>query len=1315
MQRTQQQRKALQLPTKPTPDQWQRSSDLQLRWYERRFGPIPSGLIKQVLSTREAEWRKMSGGRFQSEKLDNDCSLSVMGVIYALVFITDRKVYVGQTVNTAWYRFRSHVLASNASEREYKVYQAFQRTQFWRDVFVIPLQVVPMSGSQPQSHHTEDYIREFRRRALPLEQRWIRLLHADGPQGLNIQVDAPAERTAKRWQRRQATNQNFKENGNPAAKTPKNKAVPKVKAAANPPHAFKQFVAVDPDGTVRVSLEQGDHMRIRRSLHNLLQDQVEGKDPLDRVSQWEQSFRKDVVCFLSDQMGPQEVTGNSARVLLRFLSCAPRREKESNYILPIHEDVQKEKEEAMWIKVPWSRPEFKKFSLPGALHSKESKEKHPNPELLNQTHFSFRLNRPVGLTLTNYTKVIQDSASLDDLVLDPDDCPCKRYRVGKFLEFDGHVISTDPEALQEPSLQRLWLSGRKQRVVAHPQGLLEAVNTGLCEHIEQAAKRCKCPPADFDRWKRYLLSIVENHLMQFKDEEWIARGCLSKDGKEALKQLHESMVVAPVDKSQHDLMFACRSVYRAWLNKETTASRVYQPASEPDDVIWDQHAHFSAQLSRLPVRAHSYLYGAGKLHKEPVKMRWIAGAKTAIIDSHRNRDIMAPATSITPLGSALGGVLRLMMLTLEAKDIREYRPQGIKRYWVVTSVDPVAKQIKIHQQRLAKLAVWTRDFETMYTNLEHDRLVAGVRRVVTEAFEYQKRRLQAQHLPKLALKWDSQGKCTASFSADGTFAMAQVLEWVEIVVTSTFIKQDASSSTLHQRYGVPMGGKCSSELANLYCYAVESITIDQLLVEGHTDLVKSIYDTFRFIDDMLGFQPIPWDRFDYGMTHVKTNSAPHEAVFLGMKVNTSASSVRLSLQPKGAGWKWKPQRYIQWSSVHTKYTKNFLMKGLAVRAGVITNTMEGFQEAISYYSEGLAARGFHASALQTSWDSYLQEYWKGYPQLQTEFRQWFPELLRGLFGVSSAKRAAQSRTPARTQSHQPGMLLCGLHAINIILQSIGQDCVVRQELDQIADELAVNEALVLTNGDAQETLPHPKGYYHVSVLTKAAEIHAGLSCLPVTSSYKADPRAQAFLLGARNHWQAVVKLKGKWTLRDETTMEAVQNLTGFLRVAADHGMVLMLYKADGTADINNDAVSAPVPTLTSESKRTRAGASRNAPLAITESPFTPLREDVTTREPLDRDAKRHKAPEWQPVIIGQTTILSDPTSGRFRCPRPSCSYIMPNASSVIIHYTRHCVKQESASQEAAQLADVAPEVSVPGEAPMERDIIPVDDDDADII
>jgi len=57
----------------------------------------------------------------------------------------------------------------------------------------------------------------------------------------------------------------------------------------------------------------------------------------------------------------------------------------------------------------------------------------------------------------------------------------------------------------------------------------------------------------------------------------------------------------------------------------------------------------------------------------------------------------------------------------------------------------------------------------MYTNLKHDRLVAGGRRVVTDAHECQEHRLQVHHIYKLTLKWDSPGRGATSISADGTY------------------------------------------------------------------------------------------------------------------------------------------------------------------------------------------------------------------------------------------------------------------------------------------------------------------------------------------------------------------------------------------------------------------------------------------------------------------------------------------------------------------------------------------------------------------
>ena len=110
------------------------------------------------------------------------------------------------------------------------------------------------------------------------------------------------------------------------------------------------------------------------------------------------------------------------------------------------------------------------------------------------------------------------------------------------------------------------------------------------------------------------------------------------------------------------------------------------------------------------------------MHKDPANMRWIAGCSRQIIEKQGQRTNMGPATSISPLASALGAILRFCMDQLEQKDIKLFRPKGIRRYWIVRSVDPVARHIKTHQKELAQ----AEDFTTMYTNLSIDDIKEGL-------------------------------------------------------------------------------------------------------------------------------------------------------------------------------------------------------------------------------------------------------------------------------------------------------------------------------------------------------------------------------------------------------------------------------------------------------------------------------------------------------------------------------------------------------------------------------------------------------------
>jgi len=68
-----------------------------------------------------------------------------------------------------------------------------------------------------------------------------------------------------------------------------------------------------------------------------------------------------------------------------------------------------------------------------------------------------------------------------------------------------------------------------------------------------------------------------------------------------------------------------------------------------------------------------------------------------------------------------------------------------------------------------------------------------------------------------------------------------------------------------------------------------------------------------------------------------------------------------------------------------------------------------------------------------------------------------------LYAKDPSRALQQPQQSQRSQpqsQRQPGRLLCGLYAINTILQSLNQDSLVRQELDNLADELATAEAAV---------------------------------------------------------------------------------------------------------------------------------------------------------------------------------------------------------------------------------------------------------------
>ena len=147
----------------------------------------------------------------------------------------------------------------------------------------------------------------------------------------------------------------------------------------------------------------------------------------------------------------------------------------------------------------------------------------------------------------------------------------------------------------------------------------------------------------FNNWISKILYHIE-----------ILCGATAQHGIQELSEVKKVMAIAPTDKSAHDLMMVCKRLYQSEIYNELHFA-TYTSVNIPDNELCVKNAEYAIKLGRPPVNAHAYLYGAVKLHKEPILMRWITGNKK-VISPPRRRVVRKPAISISAIGSALGGI-----------------------------------------------------------------------------------------------------------------------------------------------------------------------------------------------------------------------------------------------------------------------------------------------------------------------------------------------------------------------------------------------------------------------------------------------------------------------------------------------------------------------------------------------------------------------------------------------------------------------------------------------------------------------------------
>ena len=144
-------------------------------------------------------------------------------------------------------------------------------------------------------------------------------------------------------------------------------------------------------------------------------------------------------------------------------------------------------------------------------------------------------------------------------------------------------------------------------------------------------------------------------------------------------------------------------------------------------------------------------------------------------------------------------------------------------------------------------------------------------------------------------------------------------------------------------------------------------------------------------------------------------------------------------------------------------------------------------------------------------------------------------------------------------SLQRELLLCGVHAVNSVLEVLGRPKLSKEQVDNINENLAYEERQVLDEGVAPDNAVQPAGNYPIEVLTLALRVYGDCE----TERIRQPPIPSGlYLVGNGYHWaMAASGPNGRWAVYDEGGIFPVADEHSFFRNRLQRGAVLRIVPA----------------------------------------------------------------------------------------------------------------------------------------------------------
>jgi hypothetical protein len=468
----------------------------------------------------------------------------------------------------------------------------------------------------------------------------------------------------------------------------------------------------------------------------------------------------------------------------------------------------------------------------------------------------FKYSLPIGRKIFNYNEI---SKNIHKHM--PATCECYTSSPYHNTTFN-HVITGNLEIIKDYELKLIMYKGTGYRLTGSKFGVVNSFNNDLDNFVYKLAVKYSHPTSTFAEWvfniKQLFQLSFDNQLLKYNCSD---PNVSFKSLKNSIDKLRNSYVITYVDKMANNYAIICKRFYCDKLIDIYRDTAVYKHIDINLEVIKNKinalylRIGFNIGINKIKF---PYIVLIPKFHKVPIKFRAVT---------------IGCNTYLTIANTRLLELLKIVMLKIKKEGS-----------YIVNNSYEVVKSISYMEDIVG---VSSYDFSDLFNSINLDDLHS----IILNLYE-------RYDLPEFI-----------------TYNRYKSL--LQLVLKETYLYN--GREIYKQIHGIPMGGGCSSILADIYLHNYET----------GTSLLNEV-KFFRYVDDILVCYVrntgLDFSFYPSNLNLVETTCNKEGYLnFLDLSIKINNGSVTTKMYDKRDDYSFRPNRIMSWSTcLHINIKRNII-------------------------------------------------------------------------------------------------------------------------------------------------------------------------------------------------------------------------------------------------------------------------------------------------------------------------------------------------------------------------------------------------------